>query len=56
MAKVYDDDLVRKVLDDFSQDEYIKKLSEYDPIDEELSLWFLTIALMGMVFDNSDDD
>lgn len=56
MAKIYDDELVRKVLDDFSQDEYIKKLSEYDPIDEELSLWFLTIALMGMVFHNSDDD
>lgn len=56
MAKVYDDELIKTILDDYSEEEYRKRLTEYDPIDEELSSWFMAIALLGMIFGNSKDD
>lgn len=56
MASIYDDELVQTILDDFDQDEYRKRLTEYDAIDEELSSWFMAFALIGIIFSNSNDD
>ena len=56
MSSIYNDELVNTILEDFTQDEYRKRLTEYDPIDEELSSWFMAIALVGMIFGNSKDD
>ncbi len=56
LANVYDDELVKMVIDDFSQEEYRKKLTECDPIDEELQSWFFTLALVSIVFKRSKED
>jgi predicted outer membrane repeat protein len=56
MAKGFDVELVKTILDDFSQEEYNKRLTEYEPIDEEAYSWFLAVALLGMTIDNSNDD
>ena len=56
MAKGFDVELVKTILDDFSQEEYNKRLTEYEPIDEETYSWFLAVALLGMTIDNSNDD
>ena len=56
MVKGFDDELVKTILDDFSQEEYNKRLTEYEPIDEEAYSWFLVAALLGMTIDNSNDD
>ena len=53
MAKGFDDELVKTILDDFSQEEYDKRLTEYEPIDEELYSWFLIAALLGMTIGTS---
>ena len=56
MAKGFDVELVKTILDDFSQEEYNKRLTEYEPIDEEAYSCFLVAALLGMTIDNSNDD
>jgi hypothetical protein len=56
MSYIYDDELVTTILDDFTEEDYKKRLTEYDPIDEELSSWFMAIVLFGMIFANSKDD
>ncbi|SDA49145.1 right-handed parallel beta-helix repeat-containing protein [Methanobrevibacter millerae] len=56
MGSIYGDELVRVILEDFTQEEYRRRLTQYDPIDEELSSWFMAVALVGMIFANSKDD
>lgn len=56
MSSIYNDELVKTILEDFTQDEYRNRLTEYDPIDEELSSWFMAVALVGVIFRNSKDD
>ena len=31
-------------------------MTDYNPIDEDLSSWFMAVALMSMIFENSEDD
>lgn len=56
LANIYDDGLVKIVIKDFSHDEYRRKLMDHKPIDEELQSWFLTFALMSMIFKSSRED
>jgi predicted outer membrane repeat protein len=55
MASIYDDEMVKTILDDFDREEYRRRLDEYEPIDEELASWFKVMSLISMIFDNTKD-
>lgn len=56
LANIYDDELVEAILEDFSQEEYKKKLDEYDPIDNELYSWFRAIAMLSMALNFEENE
>ena len=56
MDGIFDEEFVQTVLKDYSWEEYRKMMTDYNPIDEDLSSWFMAVALMSMIFENSEDD
>ncbi|MBR6024467.1 MAG: hypothetical protein IK044_05920 [Methanobrevibacter sp.] len=56
MDGIFDEEFVQTVLKDYSREEYRKRMTDYNPIDEDLSSWFMAVALMSMIFENSEDD